>query len=193
MRSTRLERHRELRRLLQEEPLLTDEELARRLGVSVPTIRLDRLSLGIPEVRQRAEGLARRAMSGVRALDEQEVVGELVDLELGVRATSVLDTRPSMSFARTGIIRSHYLFAQADSLALAVIDGALVLTGRARSKFRRPVRAGERLVATASVVRRRHNRYVVQVTTRVGNDDVFQGTFLVVALPGEEAGRAHRG
>jgi acyl-coenzyme A thioesterase PaaI-like protein len=190
MRATRLERHRELRRLLQQEPLLTDEELARRLQVSVPTIRLDRLTLGIPEVRQRAEGLARRAMSGVRALDEQEVVGELVDLELGVRATSVLETRPSMSFARTGIVRSHYLFAQADSLALAVIDGALVLTGRARSKFRR----GARLVATASVVRRRHNRYVVEVTTRVGEDAVFHGTFLVVALPGEEAtGRAHRG
>ena len=34
-------------------PFLTDEELARQLDVSVQTIRLDRLELGIPELRGR--------------------------------------------------------------------------------------------------------------------------------------------
>jgi acyl-coenzyme A thioesterase PaaI-like protein len=191
--SQRTERHRALRRLLRADPLLTDEELARRLHVSVPTIRLDRLSLGIPEVRQRAEGLARRAVSGLKALEDQEVVGDLVDLELGVRAVSVLETHDGMTFARTGIVRSHYIFAQADSLALAVIDGQVVLTGLAQTRFKRPVRAGERLMAEAEVVRRRQSRFVVQVTSRVEHDVVFRGKFLVAAMPEKEWALADRG
>jgi len=38
---------------LEQDPFLTDEELSEMLGVSVPTIRLDRLELGIPELRER--------------------------------------------------------------------------------------------------------------------------------------------
>ena len=177
------QRHRELQRLLAEDPLLKDEELARMLGVSVPTIRLDRLSLGIPEVRERAQGLARRAVHQITALEHQEVVGELLDLDLGRQAVSVMDTTPSMAFLRSGIVRSHHIFAQADSLALAVIDGAVVLTGLANSKFKRPVYQGERLTARAEVIRRRQTRFVVLVITTVGPDVVFRGKFLVVAMP----------
>lgn len=36
---------------VKEKPFLTDEELAKTLEVSVQTIRLDRLELGIPELR----------------------------------------------------------------------------------------------------------------------------------------------
>ena len=46
---------------VKEKPFLTDEELAKALSVSVQTIRLDRLELGIPELRGRIrkmEGLA---------------------------------------------------------------------------------------------------------------------------------------
>ena len=38
---------------LKEDPFLTDEELSELFGVSIPTIRLDRLELGIPELRER--------------------------------------------------------------------------------------------------------------------------------------------
>lgn len=187
----REERHQQLRHLLSEDPLLTDDELARQLGVSVPTIRLDRLTLGIPEVRQRAEGLARRAIHTVRSLDGVEVVGDLLELRLGDHAVSVLDTTPEMSFSRSGIIRSHHIFAQADALALAMIDGDIVLTGLAYSKFKRPVMAGERLVARAAVIRRRQSRYVVLVQTHVGAEVVFRGKFLVVAVPRTPKGSLH--
>lgn len=176
-------RHAVLQRLLETEPLLTDEELARQLGVSVPTVRLDRLDLGIPEVRQRSRRLALQALNDVRSLDGGEVVGDLVELELGRRAASVLITTPAMVFQRTGIVRSHFLFAQADSLALAVIDGDVVLTGLVNSKFKRPVLAGERLRADAEIIRRRQHRFVVLVVTRAGEDVVFRAKFLVVALP----------
>lgn len=42
------ERQQLLLQQVKEKPFLTDEELAQKLGVSVQTIRLDRLELGIP-------------------------------------------------------------------------------------------------------------------------------------------------
>ena len=45
------ERQQLLREKLNISPFTTDEELATYFGVSVPTIRLDRLALGIPELR----------------------------------------------------------------------------------------------------------------------------------------------
>ena len=43
---------------LKNDPFLTDEELAEIFLVSVPTIRLDRLELGIPELRERIKDVA---------------------------------------------------------------------------------------------------------------------------------------
>lgn len=195
LQTRRVERHQLLKQLLREDPLHTDEELARALSVSVPTIRLDRLYLGIPEVRLRAQGLARQAVVGLRAMEGQEVVGDLLDLAVGQHAVSVLDTTPEMTFRRSGVVRSQHLFAQADSLALSVVDGDWALTGLANSKFKRPVFAGERLLARAEVIRRRQSRYVVLVVTRVAADVVFRGKFLVVDLGDRRGGleRAHRG
>lgn len=178
----RSERQRLLTQLIQQNPLQTDEELARLLGVSVPTIRLDRLHLGIPELRIRSQGLARHAVRSLKAMGHQEMVGELIDLDLGRSAQSILDTDPSMGFARNGVLRGHYLFAQADSLALAVVDGDVVLTGLVNAKFKQPVQAGQRVVATAEVLRRVGARWVVLVVSTVGAVPVFRAKFVVFAL-----------
>lgn len=45
---------------IKEDPFLTDEILAEKFKVSIQTIRLDRLELGIPEVRQRTKNLAQK-------------------------------------------------------------------------------------------------------------------------------------
>ena len=60
------ERQKQLTEKLNITPFLTDEELASHFGVSVPTIRLDRLELGIPELRERI-----KAMATEHAQDEQ--------------------------------------------------------------------------------------------------------------------------
>ncbi|MCY0886676.1 MAG: transcription factor FapR [Firmicutes bacterium] len=178
----RQERQRWLAEYVRRHPLVTDEELARQLKVSVPTVRLDRMALGIPELRRRTEGLAQRAIEGVRSLGREEMVGELIELELGRYGSSRLVTDLTMAFARTGVVRGHYLFAQADSLAIAVINGDVVLTGLANAKFKRPVMAGEELVARAEVIRRERQRAVVLVVTQSGSDVVFRAKFVVFAL-----------
>ena len=55
------ERQQLLLQQVKEKPFLTDEELAQKLNVSVQTIRLDRLELGIPELRGRIRKMAESA------------------------------------------------------------------------------------------------------------------------------------
>ena len=61
-----------LQALIREDPLLTDQMLARRLNVSVQTIRLDRLELGVPEMRARARQVVERVQGRVKALGPTE-------------------------------------------------------------------------------------------------------------------------
>lgn len=187
-RTWKQERHEQLRERLQENPFLTDEELARMFGVSVQTIRLDRLALGIPELRQRTKDVAERTYGIVRSLGSREIVGELVDVELGKAGISILEPTEAMVFEKTRVVRGHYIFAQADSLAIALVDASVVLTGLANIKFKRPVQVGEKLVAKGEVIRRKGNKYVVLVTTRSGKDQVFRGKFVVAAVDGISSG-----
>lgn len=176
------ERQQRLLQLIHEDPLLTDEAIALQFGVSIQTIRLDRLELGVPEMRVRARELAERAQGTLKTLGPTEVAGHLVDLELGKRGVSVLETSSEMGFRRSNIVRGHHLFAQANSLAVAVIDAPSALTGSARLKFQHPVRTGERVVAKAIVRQTRHDRSLVEVTSRVKEKLVFSGQFIIFSV-----------
>ncbi len=59
MRLNRQERRDALQELLRKDPFLTDWQLAEALEVSVATIRLDRMALNIPELRERAKTIAK--------------------------------------------------------------------------------------------------------------------------------------
>ncbi|KKM11914.1 DeoR faimly transcriptional regulator [Clostridiales bacterium PH28_bin88] len=179
---TREKRQQELAEHLELNPLCTDEELAQYFGVSIPTIRLDRMTLGIPELRQRLRTVAQGVFGKVRSLAESELVGELLDLELGKGGLSVLSILPEMVLARTKVARGHFLFAQANSLAVAVIDADLVLTGSARIRYKRPVYLHERVVAKAVVKAQRGITYLVSVYSKVDAEMVFKGQFVVSAL-----------
>lgn len=179
---SRSERLRHLADKLEANPFLTDEELAASFGVSVQTVRLDRLALGIPELRERVRQVAQRTYGRVRSLGSAEIVGDLIDIAIEERAISVLTTTEDMAFERTGIVRGHYIFAQADSLAIALVNAPVALTGLANVKFKRPVRVGEKLIAKAEVIRRKGNKLVVLVQTWVGQDLVFRGKFVAVAV-----------
>ncbi len=64
-------------------------------------------------------------------------------------------------------------------ITAGAIDADIVITGLANSKFKRPVRVGERLVAKAEIIRTKGSQYVVQVVSRVGDEQVFRGKFVV--------------
>ncbi|MGF7396020.1 transcription factor FapR [Thermoanaerobacterium thermosaccharolyticum] len=176
------ERLRQLKIEIDKNPFYTDDELAELFSVSVQTIRLDRMELGIPELRERIKNVAEENYHKVKAIVGSEIVGELIDLELGKSGISVFEPTPDMAFLKTKIIRGHYIYSQAESLAISVIDADAALIGVANIKYKYPVRIGDRLVAKAEVIRKRGNKYFVWVMIKVKNKEVFRGKFILASL-----------
>lgn len=163
-------------------PFLSDEQLAKILKVSIQTIRLDRLEMGIPEMRKRIVRLAQAASSKVKALHKNEIIGDLIDIDLGKSGISTLRTTKEMSFGKDHLVRSHYIFSLADSLAMAIIDSDVVLTGVARLRYCHPVYAGQLLVAKARIATRKSNKYLVSVHIKSDHREVFTAKLIMVSL-----------
>lgn len=178
-------RQKELVELIEEQPFLTDEELSKKFNVSIQTIRLDRLELGIPELRQRIKNVAKNNYKKLRTIVGAEIIGELVDLNLGKNGISILETTKDMAFSKTNIVRGHHIFSQAESLAMAVIDAEVALTGVSNIKYLSPVKAGEKLVGKAELVRVRGNDHFVHVRITVDQKQVFRGKFILVVIDGD--------
>lgn len=180
------ERQKSLLAKLEVEPFVTDEELSETFSVSIQTIRLDRLELGIPELRERIKNVAENNYSKVKSIHGKEIVGELIDLELGQRGMSILETDSSFAFEKTDVIKGYHIFAQAESLAIAVIDASVALIGVANIKYKSPVFAGDKLVAKAEVTRTRGNKYFVWVFIKVKQTEVFRGKFILVSFSNDK-------
>ena len=170
-------------------PFMTDEQLAKDFSVSVQTIRLDRMELNIPELRERIKGVASKNYENeVKSLPIHEVIGEIIDIELDERAISIFDVKEEHVFERNGIARGHHLFAQANSLAVAVINDALALTVRSDITFVKPVKAGDRVITKAVVTGKdtEKNRTYIKVTSTVDGEIVFTGQFDMYRTKGED-------
>ena len=171
-----------LKSKLHNSPFLTDESLASFLQVSIQTIRLDRLELGIPELRERVRQMAQDAQTKLTAIASEDIFGELIDLELGKSGISILAITPEMVLEKTQVAQAQYIYAQANSLALAVIDASAAVTGVANIKHKHSVHLGDKLVAKAEVVKKRGNKYFVWVKTRNEAQEVFRAKFIMVSI-----------
>lgn len=176
------DRQRLLIESLQETPFLTDEDLAKLLKVSIQTIRLDRLELRVPELRERIKNMAEKAQHKMKTIASKDVIGEIIDLELGESGISIMQVTEEMVFEKSKIARGHHVFSQANSLALAIIDTAAAVTGVANIKYKIPIKMGEKLIAKAKIVKRRGNKYFVWVTTKNELQEVFRAKFIMVAV-----------
>lgn len=176
------ERHKRLLDKLAITPFMTDDELGELFCVSVQTIRLDRLELGIPELRERIKDIAEINYKKLKSIEAKEVIGELIDIELGKSGISINTANSDMQFEKSKVTRGHFIYAQAESLAIAVIDAKAALTGVANIKYMQPVNVDDKLLAKAEVIRQRGNKYFVWVTIWVKKQQVFRGKFILVSL-----------
>ncbi|MCR8845403.1 transcription factor FapR [Paenibacillus sp. SC116] len=183
------ERQRQLAGIIEENPFVTDQELTRKLRVSIQTIRLDRMELGIPELRERMKVMAEQSYDQVRSLPIDEVIGEVIDLQLDRSGISIFEIKQEHVFSRTHVARGHHLFAQANSLAIAVINEEVALTATADIRFVRQVHLGEKVVAKAYVrsVLGERNKAKVEVFSYVGDDLVVHGHFIIFRSTSEGA------
>jgi len=180
VRLSKKERQQFLKATIDETPFITDEELSKKFNVSIQTIRLDRLELSIPELRERIKDVAKSKLDEeVKSLQIEEIIGEIVDLEMDKSAISIFDVKSEHVFTRNRIARGHHLFAQANSLAVALIDDELALTAKANVKFTRQVKENERVVAKAKVISNdvARSRTTVLVQCYVGQELAFIGEF----------------
>ena len=176
---------------IERNPFVTDEELTRKFKVSIQTIRLDRLELGIPELRERIKMMAERTYDQVKSLPLHEVIGDIIDLQLDKSGISIFEIKEEHVFSRTKIARGHHIFAQANSLAIAVINNEMALTASADIRFVRPVKLHEKLIAKAYVrsAAGQSGKAKVEVITYVGEEIVFQGNFLIYRSAKEMDGK----
>src|SRR5699024_9582580 len=94
------------------------------------------------------------------------------------KAISILDICGEHVFSRNNMARGHHIFAQANSLAVAVINDEVALTAKSGIKFTRQVRQGECGVAKAGVGGESEKGLsAVKVDSFVGNEKVFTGLF----------------
>jgi len=193
MRLSKQNRQHMLKQTIEATPFITDEVLAKQFSVSIQTIRLDRMELAIPELRERIKSVATSQWNEtVKSLPIDEVIGEIIDLELDKRAISMLEVGPEHVFSRNKIARGHHLFAQANSLAVAVINDELALTTKSEIKFTRQVKESERVIAKATVKGQNNKGLtIVQVDSYVNQEVVFTGLFYMYRSTEHKGGKSH--
>lgn len=125
--------------------------------------------------------MAEQSYDQVRSLPLHEVIGDVIDLQLDKSGISIFEIRQEHVFSRTKIARGHHVFAQANSLAVAVINDEVALTASADIRFIRSVKLHEKCVAKAYVrsASGEKGKAKVEVFTYVGEELVFQGNFVI--------------
>jgi acyl-coenzyme A thioesterase PaaI-like protein len=181
------ERHERIKTEIGKNPFISDDDLASFLEVSIHTIRSDRRKMGIPEVRKRGKDITHNLFAQSRSLSHQEIVGEILEIETDKEGLSLLETTEKMSLEKTKIIRGHILFAQANTIANAVVDAEIALTAEAKIEFIAPAYAGDRILAKAKVISSHKRKRVVEVILKTQKDLVFHGTFTINCLTYEAA------
>jgi acyl-coenzyme A thioesterase PaaI-like protein len=173
------QRQQQLAKVIEDNPFVTDEDLNKRFEVSIQTIRLDRMELGIPELRERIKMMAEQTYDQVRSLPLHEVIGDIIDLQLDKSGISLFEIKEEHVFSRTKIARGHHIFAQANSLAVAVINDEIALTAAADIRFIRSIMLHEKCIAKAYVRSVSRGKAKVEVFSYVNDELVFQGNFLI--------------
>ncbi len=177
--SERQSRQEKLAKILAENPMTTDNELASLLNVSISTVRLDRALMGVPELRERVRTMAQDAVSKLQSLNPSEVIGELLELEPDKWALSVLRTVKDMAFRFTDIVSDNYVYSQASSIAVAAIQAANVIIDSMRGEYKGHAHVGDVLIARAKVGVNHDGKKIVSVRTKVGDREIFVGRFIL--------------
>lgn len=180
--SAKIARQESLKKMLIDNLFLTDEELAEFFSVSIPTIRLDRGFLKIPELRIRVKDVAENNVKKVKSIIAVDIPGELIEIELNKSGTLLFETNSKMVFTHSQVVRGQYVYSMAEALAIAVIDAEVALVGVANIKYMQPVIANTRLLAKAEVKRIKGNSYIVWVKIFVKKAEVFRGKFILVSV-----------
>lgn len=113
---------------------------------------------------------------------DQELCGTPVALAEGT-ATVSLETTLRMAADDHGLVHGGFVFGLADHAAMLAVNEPTVVLGAAELRLLAPVRAGQRVVATARVVERPGKKILVDVEAHVDATVVLTGRLTCFVPP----------
>lgn len=180
------ERRQTIQQAIENNPFITDNELCEMFQVSIQTIRLDRTHLNIPELRKRVKLVAEHNYDQIKSIEANEIIGDLVQLKPNDTATSMIEITSDSVFSKSQIARGHILFAQANSLCVALIHNPTVLTQESDVKFLDKVKLNDTVKAVANVINQTNKHYLIEVNSYVKDKLVFNGKFKMFYISEDE-------
>ena len=102
--------------------------------------------------------------------------GTVVELGEG-SARVALEAIDSMVVDAQGLVHGGFIFGLADYAAMLAVNDPNVVLGAAETRFLKPVRHGDQLIASARTVGSRGIKHEVRVEATVNSEKVFEGTF----------------
>jgi acyl-coenzyme A thioesterase PaaI-like protein len=112
---------------------------------------------------------------------DQRLCGVPVQTE-GGSSTVQMETSPDMVVDSPGLVHGGFIFGLADHAAMIAVNDPYVVLGGAETRFLKPVRVGDTVVATARTQEVKGKKHIVAVDVARGEDRVFQGTFTCFVL-----------
>ena len=168
---------------LNNNPLATDEVLAKEFNVSVNTIRLDRARLGIKEFKERLKKKAEDTMKHVTSISAAEFIGDMIKFNTGESATSRLETTKEMTFEGMNVVRGEYIYSFAETIAISLVPTKAALVGVANIKYIEKIESGSVIFAHAEVKRKTASGYVVWVRIVDDKENLkFKGKFILKGI-----------
>jgi uncharacterized protein (TIGR00369 family) len=107
--------------------------------------------------------------------------GTVVELGNG-SARVALRAIDSMVVDTRGLVHGGFVFGLADYAAMLAVNDPNVVLGAAKTRFLKPVRRGDRLIASAQTVAAHGRKHEVRVEASVNSERVFEGTFTCFVL-----------
>ena len=104
-------------------------------------------------------------------------VGNPVELSEG-KAIVELETQEAMAVDEHNLVHGGFVFGLADYAAMLAINHPNVVLGGSSNRFLKPVVAGEKVIATATLAREEGKKKIVEVTVERGEEAVFTGEFI---------------
>ena len=112
---------------------------------------------------------------------DRGLCGEVLHLQPG-RAELEMTTLASMAVDETGLVHGGFVFGLADHAAMLAVNDPNVVLGAANTRFLKPVRVGERLLARAICTDASGRKRSVGVEVVRDEEPVMTGEFVCFVL-----------
>ncbi len=112
---------------------------------------------------------------------DQNLCGHPIELKDGFSRIELI-TLENMAADEYGLVHGGFIFGLADYAAMIAVNHPNVVLAGADVKFLKPVKVGEKVIATAEVKSAKGKKHIVEVYVEKKDAKVFQGSFTCFVL-----------